>query len=242
MTKTTLKTNYLLFDLDGTLVNSTPSVEQNWYEVVDRHNKEHPELQIDPKEFLKSSHGSRTEETFKKFFPYRDASVEAISVFENGIVDGFGHLAIEVVGALNLLSNINNSHHNAWAIVTSGTKGLAYAWFEQLFSKTIEWPTVFITANDVSQGKPHPEGYKLAAELLHKASGSEGEYSAIVFEDAPTGIRAGVSAGFTVVGISTTFSPDVLLDAGASYVIEDLSKVELGKDNLLIIELTLHNI
>lgn len=42
-----LTTNYLLFDLDGTLVNSTPAVEQTWHDVVEKHNKTYPANIID---------------------------------------------------------------------------------------------------------------------------------------------------------------------------------------------------
>lgn len=239
---TQIKADFLLFDLDGTLVNSTPSVEQTWHKVVAIHNEKHPGSKIDPEVFLQSSHGSRTLETFRRFFPYRDASPEAISAFEAAIVTEFGHLAIEVKGALKLLKQLNDLGNNSWAIVTSGTRDFAYGWFSKLFAPAIDQPLVFITANDVTEGKPDPEGYRTAAERLHKINRLTRESSAVVFEDAPTGIRAGVAAGFQVVGIATTFSPDVLLDAGASYVIDDMSKVTIDSSTPAGVEFTLQDL
>lgn len=227
--------NYLLFDLDGTLVNSTPAVEQIWHATVDDHNLAHPESKIDPLHFLSTAHGSRTSETFAKWFPYRSNSVESVNDFEETIVTNYGHLALEVGGTLKLLGELNSDLQKNWAVVTSGTRSLAHGWFAQLFPN-FKNPEVFITANDVSQGKPNPEGYLSGFTKLNVLNGTKPETtSAVVFEDAPTGIRAGVSGGFPVIGIATTFSKEILIGAGATYVVQDMSKITLHKEGPLII-------
>ncbi|TSE14223.1 HAD-IA family hydrolase, partial [Arthrobacter sp. KBS0703] len=53
-----------------------------------------------------------------------------------------------------------------------------------------------VTADLVTRGKPHPEGYLRAAELLGVAP-----EEAVVFEDAPAGIAAGVAAGIRTVAV-----------------------------------------
>lgn len=219
-----LFTNYILFDLDGTLVDSTEAVEAIWKEVIDQHNVEYADKLIELSEFLSHSHGSRTIETFEKCFPYKDRSPEAIKEFELTIATKYGHLAKEVPGATKLLNRLNAEAPKSWAICTSGTYKLAHGWFPVVF-KNVDEPLVFVTADDVSLGKPSPEGYLKAAETLSKLKNQSGK--SIVFEDAPTGIRAGVNAGFEVVGLATTFSKSILEEAGASYVVEDLTKVHL---------------
>lgn len=223
-----LSTNYLLYDLDGTLVNSTPSVEQTWKDTIVEHNRLHPDNVLDPVEFLHSAHGTRTIETFQNKFPYRPASPEDIGAFEIGIVKKYGHLAKPVPGVPGLFLSLNTSLQKHWAIVTSGTTGLAHSWFDAIF-KPENKPPVFITANDVTHGKPDPEGYLTAFGKLCKSNGTNPETStAIVFEDAPTGIKAGVNGKFLVVGIATTFGKEALLAAGAKYVIEDMTKVKVS--------------
>lgn len=219
-----LFTNYIVFDLDGTLVNSTDAVEATWKETVDQHNLEHPDQQIDLAQFLTTSHGSRTVETFEKCFPYKDKSAEAIRLFELSIATKYGHLAKEVPGSTHALKKLNAQAPKAWAICTSGTYNLAHGWFPIVF-KDLTKPLVFITADDVSQGKPNPEGYLKAAATLAELNGKIGK--TVVFEDAPTGIRAGVNAGFAVIGIATTFSKAILEEAGASFVVDDFTKVQM---------------
>lgn len=223
-----ISTNYLLYDLDGTLVNSTPAVEQTWTDVIVEHNRLYPENILDPSKFLESAHGARTVETFTKVFPYKPCTPDDIGAFELAIVQNYGQLAKPVDGVPEMLRSLNASLQNYWAIVTSGTTNLAHSWFTTLFRSATK-PTIFITANDVEKGKPDPEGYLAAFERLCEANGTDPKTAkAIVFEDAPTGIKAGVNGNFTVVGIATTFGKEPLLAAGASYVIQDMSKVKLA--------------
>jgi beta-phosphoglucomutase-like phosphatase (HAD superfamily) len=44
-----------------------------------------------------------------------------------------------------------------------------------------------------------------------------------VFEDSPSGVRAGVAAGVRTVGVLTSQSERALLDAGASFGIVDFT-------------------
>lgn len=227
-----LKADYLLFDLDGTLVNSTAAVEKNWHDTVDVHNSEYPDLKIDPVVFLQSSHGARTVDSFKKHFPYKRHDADAVAAFEFGIVDKYGNLAVEIDGSSALLTSVQDQFPTKWAIVTSGTRDLAHGWFNMLFG-TLNFPNVFITADDVTEGKPNPEGYIAGFSNLCKLGNTSPESStALVFEDAPTGIKAGVAGGFTVVGIASTFDKETLLSAGASYVIKDMTSVSFQKDGV----------
>ena len=69
-----------------------------------------------------------------------------------------------------------------------------------------------VTAFDVKHGKPDPEPYLMG---LQKAGVDASE--AIVVENAPLGIKAGVAAGIYTVAVNTGPLPDeVLLEQGAS--------------------------
>ena len=71
-----------------------------------------------------------------------------------------------------------------------------------LFSAIPELETLadtIVTDEDVTESKPSPQGYLLAASRL----GIEPEHCAVV-EDSLAGLRAGRAAGALVIGISTT--------------------------------------
>ena len=69
-----------------------------------------------------------------------------------------------------------------------------------------------VTAYDVKYGKPHPEPYLMG---LQKAGVKADE--AIVIENAPIGVEAGVAAGIFTIAVNTgPLDAQVLLDAGAN--------------------------
>ncbi len=80
---------------------------------------------------------------------------------------------------------------------------------------------VIVTADDVTQGKPDPEVYELAAARL----GIPAE-ACIVFEDSQVGVLAARRAGMRAIGVTTAHSEAELLQAGAERVIADFEDIE----------------
>jgi beta-phosphoglucomutase-like phosphatase (HAD superfamily) len=68
---------------------------------------------------------------------------------------------------------------------------------------------------------------KFAAEKLNALSGGNIKRF-IVFEDAPSGIKAAKSLGYYAVGVLRIGSEEALREAGADLVTEDLEKIKLG--------------
>lgn len=83
-------------------------------------------------------------------------------------------------------------------------------------------PPVTITADDkrLKAGKPAPDPFLLAAECLgYEAS------KCVVFEDSPSGIRAGVASGATVIALCTSHDRSKIENCGAHYIVEDMNRV-----------------
>jgi mannitol-1-/sugar-/sorbitol-6-phosphatase len=193
----------ILFDMDGVLIASLGSVERSWTKWANLRG-------IDPDYAIRSAHGCRSIETVAKLRPDLDAETEnrIIEGFEIEDVDGLTVLP----GVLDLLSSLPSDR---WTVVTSATEPLARV---RLKAGGIHLPDRIITAESVTQGKPHPEPYRAGATLLGLAP-----EDCLVFEDSASGVRAGRAAGCTV--IATTFSHpiDDLLDA--NYLITDMTEV-----------------
>lgn len=75
------------------------------------------------------------------------------------------------------------------------------------------------TRDDVERGKPDPEIYFLVAEEL-----AIDPAHCLVFEDSPSGVRAGLAAGMTVIAIGTPFTRDRLHD------VDDLPEENIVND------------
>jgi sugar-phosphatase len=88
-----------------------------------------------------------------------------------------------------------------WAVVTSGAREVALA---RLAAAGLPVPRVLVTAEDVAEGKPAPEGYLLAAHRLGVPPAE-----CLAFEDAEVGVAAARAAGAAVVRVGGTGNPGV---------------------------------
>lgn len=174
----------ILFDMDGTLVDSTAVVERAWGWWAKRHHIPMPEL-------LKYSHGRPTLDTMEHFLPGRDHSVEAVEMldYEETQVDGI----IPVRGAVDAMSAAKQGR---WGVVTSASRRLAEI---RLTAAGLTAPRILVAADQISRGKPDPEGYLTAADYLGVSPAG-----CLVFEDTGPGVDAGRRAGMQVVGLLTT--------------------------------------
>jgi sugar-phosphatase len=185
----------VLFDLDGVLVDSTKSVVVVWTAWSEKHG-------IPPAKTLEIIHGRRTIEGVRMLTPHLDAESEAQKL-ESAITNKKGG-TIAIPGAARLVASLPADR---WCVVTSGLKKFAKI---RLKDAKLRIPEILVSADDVNEGKPHPEPYLKGAQLLN-VDPSEG----IVIEDAPNGIRAGRAAGMRVIGVGTTYPIEELKEANA---------------------------
>jgi mannitol-1-/sugar-/sorbitol-6-phosphatase len=189
----------VLFDLDGVLVESREATERVWLAWAQINSIEEGALRS-------AMHGVRSGDVVRALRPDLDAVAEADEIERRQAEDVDGLMAIPgAVAALGALKG------DRVAVVTSGTRPLALA---RLAAVGIEPPSVIVFADDVSRGKPDPEGYLTAARRLG-ADPAE----ALVVEDAPPGIEAAKAAGMAAVALPSTHTreelgrADVVLDS-----------------------------
>jgi mannitol-1-/sugar-/sorbitol-6-phosphatase len=196
----------VLFDLDGVLVDSTACVERHWRAWSDKHK-------LDYEKVMACAHGRRTIETMRMVAPHLDLDKEADEYESRECLD-FQDIR-PLAGAQALLQDLPQAN---WAVVTSGCTILATGRLEHA---GLPVPKILVAADNVANGKPDPEGYLRAAELL-----SIDPRLCLVFEDAPAGIRAAHAAGMRCLALCTTHSLAELQEADLR--ISDLTCVRLA--------------
>lgn len=202
-----MKPQAVLFDLDGTLVNSKPAVERAWIQLAN-------EAAI-PLEKMVGLHGIPAEQSLRQLLPDRDEKeiikwVERIEYLETS--DTNGVTAID--GALELLKKLDEQKI-AWTIVTSCTIPLALS---RVKAAGIPFPENSVTFNDVEKGKPFPDPFLLGAKRL-----GVNPNNCVVVEDAPAGVIAGKAAGCTVAAVLTSHQKHEL--AMADHHLEHLNQL-----------------
>jgi mannitol-1-/sugar-/sorbitol-6-phosphatase len=198
----------ILFDLDGVLVDSAERVEKTWREWAARHR-------LDAELVIAAAHGRRTVETVALVAPglSADDELRALETSEATNSDG----VYEIAGARDLLQLLPPRR---WAVVTSGIRAVAEF---RIRYTGLPTPAVMICAEDISRGKPDPEGYLAAAGRLGFSPAD-----CVVIEDAPPGIEAAKAAGMRAIGIATTYPSERLV--GADLVVGQLT--DLGVESL----------
>jgi mannitol-1-/sugar-/sorbitol-6-phosphatase len=202
----------VLFDLDGTLIDSTLATERAWLEWGRR---------LGLSGYVHEGHGltaSRIVSTQIRDPAQRQHAIDLAQELEIADVAGI----IPKPGAVDLLGRLP-AHR--WAIVTSSSARLADV---RIGAAGLPRPATIVTADDVAAGKPAPDCYALAAERLGVAI-----ESCLVVEDTPAGLQAGASAGAMTIAVAGTY-PAVRLVAGATVESLDSLVVELGVSRLRI--------
>lgn len=184
---TTWLVDAVLFDLDGTLIDSSGSVQRSWRTFAEHIGRPWPE--VEP-----HIHGVPVGQVLALLEPDMPAdrvaqATEFMITTESTDTDG-------VVAQPGAIDALNLLAPDRAAIVTSGTVRLASA---RIAAAVLPRPAVVITADDVVLGKPDPAPFLAGARALGFAP-----QRCLVVEDAPAGVIAAKAAGCPVVGVLTT--------------------------------------
>jgi len=204
-TQVTVRCKGVLFDMDGVLISSLGSVERSWSAWAQSRG-------IDPARAIQTAHGRRAIETVKLLRPDLDDKAELKLIEDLEVADNEG-LAV-LPGVLRLLAALPA---NRWTVVTSATERLARI---RMAEGGIPMPEQIVTADQVTTGKPHPAPFLRGAEILGLDAAD-----CVVFEDSPSGTKAGRAAGCTVIG--TTFSHSIEELNAAQYLVTDLTAISV---------------
>ncbi|WP_298992491.1 HAD-IA family hydrolase [uncultured Pseudokineococcus sp.] len=197
----------VLFDMDGTLIDSTPSVERCWTRWAG-------EMGVDPARLL-GWHGVPARAIVAALVaPERVA--EGVALIDRLEVEDTAGI-LPLPGAAEALGLLPAGRA---AVATSCTRPLALA---RIAEAALAVPEVVVTADDVERGKPDPEPFLLAAERL-----GVDPARCLVVEDAPAGLAAARAAGCATLAVTTTTPADAL---DADVVVPDLGHVRLVVDD-----------
>ena len=215
---TLISTRVLLFDMDGTLVDSTAAVERIW----GRWAAEHGMCFAD---FAHSMHGRRAVDIMSAIAPPGlglDLVAEVTRIDDEEVVETDG--IVPIPGAARLIASLPPEN---WALVTSARPELARA---RMGAAGLPMPEVVVTSNDVAQGKPHPACFLKALERLDVSA-----CDAIVFEDAAAGLAAGHAAGCRTIALATTSPSDCLEHEDWIHDLDRVELVEVQRDGRLLL-------
>ncbi|MEV6908133.1 MFS transporter [Amycolatopsis sp. NPDC051071] len=187
----------VLFDLDGTLIDSTAAVRRAWQRWAEEEGVD--------KERLAGTAGKPAKDIVAALLPP--------DRFEAGLAR-YAHIATHDLQGVVVLPGAREATEATGerkAIVTSCTRDVTDA---RTAAAGLPVTDVLVTADDVERGKPEPAPYLLGAELLGVAP-----ERCLAVEDTASGLASGTAAGCVTLGIGDADRLD------ADIVVPDLSHV-----------------
>ncbi|MGA4506441.1 HAD-IA family hydrolase [Propionibacteriaceae bacterium G1746] len=199
----------VIFDMDGTLVDSTAAVMRSWTTWAIRYGI--------TAEQLAHSHGMPSGMIIERLLPQhtRAEATEFINQLEVDDVEG----VVPLPGAREALLALDESRR---AIATSCHRPLMDA---RMRVSGLPRPKVIVTIDDVERGKPNPDPFLRAAEWL-----GVDPTRCLVVEDAPAGLRAARAAGCATLAVISTNTRD-RLEPEADAVVDNLAAVRFIDDS-----------
>jgi HAD superfamily hydrolase (TIGR01509 family) len=198
----------VLWDLDGVLVDSRRYHFEAFQRLLAEHARELSEKEFAP------LFGLRNDAILARLFgeltpERRDALAQRKETLFRAMIAG----RVEALpGAVDLVSRVAGAGI-AQAIVSSTPRANINLILRSL--GVAHHFDAIVADEDVTRGKPHPEGFTLAAQRLGVTPDA-----CVVLEDAPEGVEAGNAAGARTIGVATTRRPEQL--AHAALVVPDV--------------------
>lgn len=199
----------VLFDMDGVLVDSTAAVARSWTRWAVKRG-------MNPEFVIKTAHGRTSLASVQVLLP---GAADAVHLqehawLEQAEIDDIADV-IALPGTRELLAAIPAGQ---FAVVTSATRRLAEVRLRA--SGLLDFVRHLVTASDIQRSKPDPEPYLSGAAALGVPPAD-----CVVIEDAPSGVRAGKSAGCRVLAIRTTTHDSELLASGVDWIVNDCASI-----------------
>ncbi len=205
-----------LFDLDGTLVETEGQYTEFWSAMGRKYRPDVPDLA----QIIK---GTTLVQIFDNFFPdqqWREEITAGLDEWEKNMEYPF------IPGALEFLRDLK-AHGVKCAVVTSSNKKK----IDAVRAKIPDFDSLFdriLTSEDFRASKPDPDCYNLGAKVFNCK-----KKECIVFEDAFTGLQAGMSSRIFTVGITTYNSREQIQDK-CNYVIDNFLDMTFEKAEALL--------
>jgi beta-phosphoglucomutase-like phosphatase (HAD superfamily) len=215
------RTRALVFDMDGTMVDSMPAHARSWEVFTQRHG-----IRMSVQEVLKKTTGRTGVECIRILMGdgiQDDEAVKLINEKEALYREFFARDFREVAG-FREFAKVAMQRGLKLAIATAGDKNNIGFVLEHL--KLAQHPDAIVGGDEGIAGKPQPDLFLEAARRVQVPAAE-----CIVFEDAPFGIEAARRAGMRAVAICSTHPPEEL--AGPHVIAQAKDYEELMKKHFL---------
>jgi len=201
----------LLFDLDGTLVDTEDTHFEAFREVFAGHG-----IELDRPAYTARIMGYPSQSIAASFLPHLSpADGMTLMALKEEIYRGRVATAAPTAGTHELL-DFADRQGVKYALVTNAPMANAIAVLDAVGLR--QRFSAVISADDLPHSKPHPLPYLTGLAALGATAARS-----IAFEDARSGARSAVAARIPMVGVTSTLDAASLFDLGAAIAVRDFA-------------------
>ncbi|WP_410016316.1 fructose-1-phosphate/6-phosphogluconate phosphatase [Sodalis sp. C49] len=178
----------LIFDMDGTLLDTEPTHHKAWHQVLGKHDMHYDGAA------MAGLNGSPTWRIAKTIIDNHGSSMDPylLALEKTAAVE---LMLLDNVRPLPLIEVVKAYHgKRPMAVGTGSEHRMAVSLLEHL--GLLHYFDAIVGADDVTRHKPFPDTFLRCAELMGVAPGK-----CVVFEDADFGIQAARAAGMAFVDV-----------------------------------------
>jgi sugar-phosphatase len=209
----------IIFDLDGVIIDSNPDIIKFWSSWAAKEGFSLTDQMIREWVF-----GRRVTATIEGLFAHlsderkKEIELDGYSFDQSMQPEGIAGINkfVQALTNIQYTMGVATSSHHARMIQMLERVGIADNFVH------------FVTAHDVSKGKPDPEPYLKMAEKINISPSQ-----CLVFEDANSGVQSAIAAGMQVIGIGNAVTIEELLIHGALEVITNFTEIEIRDYQLI---------
>lgn len=200
----------VLFDIDGTLLDTREFVYQAFEHVSEKYK-----LGVFQREKMDEFIGQSLENCYRKFYPDEDI-VKLCRAHQSFQMDNLG-LSVVFPHTIAVLKKLRASGYTIAAITSRWRltlmKTLELAGLTDYFD-------MIVTSDDVKNHKPHPEALLKVLKKFHIAP-----QNAVMVGDTESDILAGKNAGVFTVGVTYGFQGEKIKNAQPDFLVDDILEV-----------------
>ncbi|GAA4404388.1 beta-phosphoglucomutase family hydrolase [Nibrella viscosa] len=204
-----------LFDMDGVIVDNHRYHTDSWFQFVGRYG-----LSLTPEQYASYINGRVAADSLPYVFQ-RSLTPEELVTYTEEKEEIYREMyRANLQPTPGLISFLEELKHNQVPMAVGTSAPVSNISFTLDGIQVRSYFDTVVDASMITRGKPDPEIYLTAAERL----GIPPE-RCVVFEDAFSGIEAGLRAGMRVVALATTHTREELTNTGASLIIADFREI-----------------
>ncbi len=206
-----------IFDMDGVIADNIPYHRKAWKAFLEKYNCE-----ITDEDFNRNLSGKTNALILRTVLGEnlrKEQVVEYTMEKEALFREIYKPIVAEVNGLTTFLRTLKKRGIKT-AVATSAPRENVDFIMDNL--RLRDYFDVLVDESFITNGKPDPEIYLTTAQLLHVKP-----ENCVVFEDALSGISAANAAGMTVIGVTTTHTPDELSETYLT--IQNFTQIDADK-------------